>query len=95
MSTPTPGDRQPSGDHDPMAELLTQALHDEAAQVETDPGALQAIQRRTAGERQGRTVRRPRRGWVLGSLGAGLAAAAVIIAAVLLAGTDDDQGGTP
>jgi hypothetical protein len=78
-----------------MAELLAQALRDEAAQVETDPGALQAIQRRTAGTRNDR--RRPvtQRGWLLGSLGAGLAAAAVIIAIVVVAGDGDDQGDLP
>jgi hypothetical protein len=78
-----------------MAELLAQALRDEAAQVETDPGALQAIQRRTAATRGDRRRPATQRGWLLGSLGAGLAAAAVIVAIVVVAGDGDDQGGSP
>jgi Immunoglobulin-like domain of bacterial spore germination len=75
-------------DHDPTADLLARALRDEADRVETDPAALQRIQRRTAAASSGRS----RWGWTLGALGAGLAAAAVITTVVVIADGQDDDG---
>jgi hypothetical protein len=66
---------------DPIAELLSQTLSEEAAMVEPTPGSLQAIQQRTHKSR----ARDP---WVLGAFGAGLATAAVITAVVLVSTND-------
>jgi hypothetical protein len=84
MSTPSNDDR------DPTADLLARALRDEADRIETDPAALQRIQRRTAAGPAGL----PRHGWTLGALGAGLAAAAVITAVVVVTDDADDDGAT-
>jgi hypothetical protein len=67
-------------------QLLTQALREEAADVQPEPGGLQAIQRRT-----GRSSR-PRRRWLLAAGAASLATAAVVTGIVLV--TDNDGGGT-
>ena len=71
-------------DRDRMAELLSQALHEEAAMVNTDPGALQSIQERT---RPRRSAARQR--WAFGALGAAAATAAVITAVVIIGDSND------
>lgn len=75
---------------DRTAELLARALSEHAAMVDPDPGALQAIQRRTAAApaRARRAVRQP---WLLGALGAGLATAAVVTAIVLVVNNGGDS----
>jgi Immunoglobulin-like domain of bacterial spore germination len=66
-------------DDDRTAQLLSDALHDEAASVEPSPSGLQAIQRRTSTTRS-----RSRSRWMLGAVGAGLATAAAITAVVVV-----------
>ena len=68
-------------DDDRTAQLLAQALAEEADQVDPSPGGLQAIQRRTSATPRRTSRRAP---WVLGTLGAGLATAAVITTVVLV-----------
>lgn len=86
MNTPEPRD-------DETAELLKRALSAEAADVETDPTALQRIQRRTAGEETAVGAPAGER-WLLGALGAAVATAAVITAVVVIAdnGTTSSNG---
>jgi immunoglobulin-like protein involved in spore germination len=67
-------------DDDRTAQLLSDALHDEAARVEPGPGGLQAIQRRTATTH---LRSRSRSRWTL-AVGAGLATAAVATTVVVL-----------
>lgn len=84
----------PDNARDRTSELLTQALNEEAAMVDTDPGALQAIQQRTSGTSP-KPAPRGRTPWIFGALGAGLATAATITAIVLVGGNADDPGRTP
>jgi hypothetical protein len=79
-------------DDDATAELLAQALHDEASTVQTDPNALQTIQQRTAG-RSSRPVA-SRRSWLYAGLGAAAATAAVI-AGVMVATDRSPDAGAP
>jgi Immunoglobulin-like domain of bacterial spore germination len=80
---------------DPTTDLLKQALTDEAAVVEPEPGGLQRIQARIADPDA--VSRRTRRRWLLVTpLGAGLAAAAVIFGIVLAnGGSNNGTDGTP
>jgi len=85
---------------DETAELLSQTLSAEAADVETDPTALQRIQRRTAGAGAGAGALASapaRRRWVLGAFGAAAATAAVITAVVVIGDRSEtsDQGPGP
>lgn len=85
MNTPEPR-------NDETAELLKRTLAAEAADVDTDPTALQRIQRRTArgGAGAGSSAPTSQR-WVLGAFGAAAATAAVITAVVVI-GDQPDQG---
>lgn len=88
MNTPEPR-------NDETADLLKGALAAEAADVDTDPTALQRIQRRTAGAGAGAGSSAPaRQRWVLGAFGAAAATAAVITAVVVIGDQSDpaDQG---
>lgn len=84
---------------DETAELLSQTLSAEAADVETDPTALQRIQRRTAGAGAGAGALASapaRRRWVLGAFGAAAATAAVITAVVVIGDrSETSSNGTP
>jgi len=73
---------------DTTAELLTQALNEEAAMVQIDPSALNEIRRRTG------TSTHPRRSWVYAGLGAA-AATAAIIAGVTFLGDSSDPSSSP
>ncbi|MBA3311549.1 MAG: hypothetical protein H0U28_16110, partial [Nocardioidaceae bacterium] len=84
----------PENGRDRTAELLAQAMSEEAATVDTDPGALQAIQRRTRGTSPSGAAR-SRTPWFFGALGAGLATAATITAIVVVGGSGGDPTGTP
>jgi hypothetical protein len=77
-------------DDDPTARRLALALAEEAARVDPSPGALEAIQRRTAAgaRRSGRSR------WMLGTGGAAVATAAVVTAVVLLS-PSGTPGGSP
>lgn len=77
-------------EHDQTEQRLTQALHDEAADVHPSPGALQTIQRRTSKDR---VPSRHRWLWVAGT--ASLATAAVVTGIVLVGGSDDGTTGAP
>jgi hypothetical protein len=79
-------DHNPEG-RDPVAELLSQTLSEEAAMVEPTPGSLQSIQQRTKPKSR---VRDP---WVFGAFGAGLATAAVITAVVVVGNNGSDPSG--
>lgn len=92
-----------SSDDDRTAQLLRQALAEEASEVKPGPDGLQTIQRRTAAaaspprraSRFGSSPMQPlRRPWVLGALGAGAATAAVIVTVVLV-GENNSPEGTP
>ncbi len=74
---------------DRTAELLSQALHEEAAMVHTDPSALHEIQQRT------RTSGSPRRSWLYAGLGAAAATAAVITGVTVLGSGGDPDGAGP
>ncbi|MGH3446233.1 MAG: Gmad2 immunoglobulin-like domain-containing protein [Nocardioidaceae bacterium] len=78
---------RPADGHDHTEELLSAALHDEAALVQPDPGALQAIRNRTAAHHVSTRNR-----WIFGSLGTGLATAAVITTVVLVGGQGTTSG---
>lgn len=96
-------------DSDPTSEALRQALAAEAAGVQPDPQALQAIQQRTTADSpSGLSVppfkvpagahRRSHGGppsWVLGTLGAAVATAAVITAVVVVGDRSGNPSRTP
>ncbi len=84
MSTDNPSDGQ-----DRTAELLSQALHEEADMVNPDPGALQAIQQRTTPSRS------PRRSWVYAGVGTAAATAAVIAGVVIIGDSNDPSSTGP
>jgi hypothetical protein len=75
-------------DTEPVADLLSRTLSQEADLVDPSPGALQSIQRRTAKQTPSRKP------WVLGTVGAGLAAAAVITAIVVVSDNGSDPSGS-
>jgi hypothetical protein len=78
---------------DRTTNLLKQALNEEAAMVQPNPGGLQQIQARTA-EADGSSSSRRRRWMLVTPLGAGLAAAAVIFGIVVLnGGSNNSEGG--
>lgn len=83
MNTHDPG-------HDRTADLLSAALSEEAAGVETRAGALQEIQRRTS-----TPPARTRAPWVWAAGGAAIATAAVITAVVLVSGNEAGTDKTP
>ncbi|HEY7042692.1 MAG TPA: Gmad2 immunoglobulin-like domain-containing protein [Nocardioidaceae bacterium] len=78
MSTDHPGPP------DPAAELLTQALREEADTIDTDPVALQSIRQRVSATKS-------RRPWVYAGIGAAAATAAVI-AGISVVANHSDQG---
>jgi Immunoglobulin-like domain of bacterial spore germination len=92
-------------DDESTAELLRQALADEAARVRPAPDALQAIQQRIAESTPGRPPRTPRgsrgaagrsQSWRVGAaLGAGVATAAVITAVVVVSNHGGNPGRSP
>lgn len=84
----------PENGRDRTAELLAQAMAEEAATVDTDPGALQTIQRRTRGTSPSGATRR-RSPWFFGALGAGLATAATITAIALIGGNGEGDRTAP
>ena len=89
MSTDNP---TPTGDgrnRDRTAELLSQALNEEAAMVQTDPSALHEIQQRT------QTPSHPRRPWIYAGVGAAAATAAVLVGVAVLGDHTQDSSGGP
>lgn len=81
------GDEGDASGHDPTADLLSQALHEEAAMVSSDPAALHEIQSRTSGARS------PRRSWLYAGVGAAAATAAVIAGVAIVSDSSDPSSG--
>ncbi len=94
-------------DDDRTAELLAQALNEEAAFTQPHPDALQRIQERiaagyssdrargTGGWTSRTNAGRPSWGWLGGAFGAGLATAAVITTVVLIGNQGADNSAPP
>jgi hypothetical protein len=74
-------------DHE-TADLLRQALHEEAAMVQIDPAALHTIQERT------RRSESSRRSWMYAGIGAAAATAAIITGVTVL-GDNSDPSSSP
>ncbi len=89
MSTDNPTPNTGDNPNDHTAELLSQALNEEAAMVHTDPSALHEIQQRT------QTSSHPRRPWVYAGVGAAAATAAVLVGVAVLGDHTQDSSGGP
>ncbi len=87
MSTDNPTPNTGDG-RDRTAELLAQALNEEAAMVHTDPSALHDIQQRT----QRSSQHRP---WVYAGVGAAAATAAVLVGVAVLGDHTQNSSGGP
>ncbi|MFY9913309.1 MAG: Gmad2 immunoglobulin-like domain-containing protein [Nocardioidaceae bacterium] len=89
MSTDNPTPNTGDNPNDHTAELLSQALNEEAAMVHTDPSALHEIQQRT------QKTSHSRRPWIYAGVGAAAATAAVLVGVSVLGDHTQDSSGGP